>query len=171
MKAQQAARSSERLWQELSRASFGSEHDELSALRLDQKAYQTYGGRVVTRGTTWIPVDARQAFLKKARAKGDVEIVDPDVSGTPAPAGGTAVDPEDAKTYFAHPWWSSKREAYAVRPLEDAVRIDCVSGFSFVVRHRPDRGWFEETKVAARGSESGYPSLSAAAASRCAAQP
>jgi hypothetical protein len=151
----------------------------LATLKFDQLLYKKYAGRVLPEGSQWLPLDARQTYLNEARKKRIVEILDPryaDALMFTAPETSAAANASDkAKEYFDQPWWeavsvnSQKPDVrYTVKPLngDKQVRIDCASGFSFVIRKGADNFWYEEVKV--RGDAAAkYKDIAEAASARC----
>ncbi len=152
----------------------------LATLKFDQFLYKKYGGRVLPKGSQWLPLDARQAYLNEAREKRIVEILDPRYSNAlkfTAPETSAATNANDnAKSYFDQPWWeavsphSQKPDRrYTIKPLngDKQVRIDCANGFSFVIQKGADNFWYEEVKI--RGDAMvKYKEISEAASARCA---
>jgi hypothetical protein len=151
----------------------------LATLKFDQFLYKKYQGRVVPKGSQWMPLDARQAYLNEAREKRIVEILDRRYSNVltfTAPETSTAANADDkAKTYFEQPWWevanpqSQKPDRrYTIKPLngDKQVRIDCANGFSFVIQKGSDNFWYEELKIRG-GAEVKYRDISEAASARC----
>jgi hypothetical protein len=151
----------------------------LGTLKFDQFLYKKYSGRVLPKGSQWLPLDARQAYLKEAREKRIVEILDPHYSNalmfTASETSAAANANDKAKTYFDQPWWeavspqSQKPERrYTIKPLngDKQIRIDCANGFSFVIQKGADNFWYEEVKI--RGDAAvKYKEISEAAIARC----
>lgn len=158
----------------------------LSRLKFDQLLYRKYGGRVVTRGSERLPVDARQAYLKDSREQGIVRIVDSTFSGalntTSEETSARAIQNKEAKTYFEQPWWGAdatsqqsdeRPRPYVIKTLSEdkQVRIDCSNGDSFVIRKRPDGRWYEELMIPVVGAEVGFKTVVEAASARCSRTP
>ncbi len=87
---------------------------QIAAWKLRRSLYAQYGGRVVVQGTDYEPVDAYKRCLEDLVAAGDIAIRDPAYAGVLndldrylTTRRNFATD-EDAKNYFASPWWETR---------------------------------------------------------------